>query len=722
MHTESLFRSQTRLTYSLSLQLFTMAKLHRRRSLPVDITQMVFAFIFFVDFVFSMLLQQSKFQYMFRGGAKGLIDLLAIVPSLGVFSDGNLDDTLHNLGFIRFFKLAKHFEVMQVYRFGDPLNETSEVYSQSIILGLKLSGLVIIVTAVIYAVENYNGRDAFTQEMDWHDALYFTVVTLSTVGYGEIAPVHWASRMIMALVITTSFIIVPLEVAKFVETCRALPEHKKGFEFAGRNTHVIIALPPGSGDFDEQVLMRMLGELFHVSHNIHNTHLWAILLSDRKPSMGVRNVLNFSEFKLRTLYYQGSLQNPTDLAAVKAEYADAIFVIQPRFNVVERKHILLSAMALQRYILPCPKNLKTLEQVRNMSVLGYIHRSILCAPSSEDVAELQMSGVDTVIPNMVLKSGMLAYATLCPAFLPFVASLLRSTNNTANITSSSPGWLIDYADGTTYEIYNVILEIEVPANRAPPSFCKVAQVLYDLTDGNVILIGISDVDEIIAASPMFDNNGGRVPEDFSFVSSAQVFVLAPSRAEAEQAMVELKEELNYNEDHPIFSTHHARYSESRSRGEVLELIFDRSERNNSSAVFSNSEEDAEHSITEIDDVDEITHLYYSQEDSSCVNYEESGWKESRKLIQQANGTLAEALGLDQQDTCTDYESYYHHLQCANTVLEEAMRSHILPPIPEILRNHILVVGYDSPFLAQYICAFRKLHLDVSGEVDIHLSM
>ncbi len=73
-------------------------------------------------------------------------------------------------------------QVMQVYRFGDPLNEASEVFTQSILLGLKLSGLVIIVTAVIYAVERYSrNEDGFTEEMDWHDALYFTVVTLSTV-------------------------------------------------------------------------------------------------------------------------------------------------------------------------------------------------------------------------------------------------------------------------------------------------------------------------------------------------------------------------------------------------------------------------------------------------------------------------------------------------------------------------------------------------------------
>ncbi len=38
-----------------------------------------------------------------------------------------------------------------------------------------------------------------------------------------------------------------------MDACRALPENKKGFEFAGQNTHVIIALAPGSGEFDEQV-------------------------------------------------------------------------------------------------------------------------------------------------------------------------------------------------------------------------------------------------------------------------------------------------------------------------------------------------------------------------------------------------------------------------------------------------------------------------------------
>ncbi len=88
---------------------------YRRQQLGVDILQMVFAFVFSVDFVLSMLLQQSKLRYMFRGGAKGLIDLLAIVPSLGVFRDGAVDDNLHNLGFFRFFKLAKHFQVRTAF-------------------------------------------------------------------------------------------------------------------------------------------------------------------------------------------------------------------------------------------------------------------------------------------------------------------------------------------------------------------------------------------------------------------------------------------------------------------------------------------------------------------------------------------------------------------------------------------------------------------------------
>jgi glucan phosphoethanolaminetransferase (alkaline phosphatase superfamily) len=56
----------------------------------------------------------------------------------------------------------------------------SELTYTAFLLGLKLFGLIFIVTAIVYEVEDYT-KDAFTVKLQWHSALYFTVVALTTV-------------------------------------------------------------------------------------------------------------------------------------------------------------------------------------------------------------------------------------------------------------------------------------------------------------------------------------------------------------------------------------------------------------------------------------------------------------------------------------------------------------------------------------------------------------
>lgn len=50
---------------------------------------------------------------------------------------------------------------------------------------VQVAGLIFMTTAIIYGTEQADREDesAFTDPgMQWHDALYFTIVTLSTVG------------------------------------------------------------------------------------------------------------------------------------------------------------------------------------------------------------------------------------------------------------------------------------------------------------------------------------------------------------------------------------------------------------------------------------------------------------------------------------------------------------------------------------------------------------
>ena len=48
--------------------------------------------------------------------------------------------------------------------------------------------------------------------LTFFDAFYFIVVTISTVGYGDVAPTTWMSKMVVALMIAVTIVIIPIEV------------------------------------------------------------------------------------------------------------------------------------------------------------------------------------------------------------------------------------------------------------------------------------------------------------------------------------------------------------------------------------------------------------------------------------------------------------------------------------------------------------------------------
>lgn len=54
------------------------------------------------------------------------------------------------------------------------------------------------------------------------------------------------------------------------------------------------------------------------------------VMAPTEPSKAVSSLLDTPRYKLRTQYYKGSLVEPQDLAAVRAEYADAILILLSR--------------------------------------------------------------------------------------------------------------------------------------------------------------------------------------------------------------------------------------------------------------------------------------------------------------------------------------------------------------------------------------------------------
>jgi voltage-gated potassium channel len=103
---------------------------------------------------------------------------------------------LDNLGFlrvVRMLRLLRSYHVLRELRRSSPWFKRNEETLQAI---LNIVVFVFVLTAVVYVVEEHRNPKIET----YVDALYFTVTTLTTTGFGDITP-SGTSGKILAIII-----------------------------------------------------------------------------------------------------------------------------------------------------------------------------------------------------------------------------------------------------------------------------------------------------------------------------------------------------------------------------------------------------------------------------------------------------------------------------------------------------------------------------------------
>jgi len=76
--------------------------------------------------------------------------------------------------------------------------------------------LYIVLFSVSYATTSFWDPDAFTEELDRTDALYFTITTLATVGFGDITPVSQAARIAVTVQMVSGLVLLGLVIKAFL--------------------------------------------------------------------------------------------------------------------------------------------------------------------------------------------------------------------------------------------------------------------------------------------------------------------------------------------------------------------------------------------------------------------------------------------------------------------------------------------------------------------------
>ena len=149
------------------------------------IMNVIFSVIFLVDFTYRLLTAPSKSEYFFR--RYGWADLIASFP-------------FQQLKVLRLFRVKRVYRLLHDYGARNVLRTLSRDRAGSALYILLFMGILVLEFGSLgmLKIEQYAAGANITSASD---AVWYTIVTISTVGYGDKYPVTNAGRILGSIII-----------------------------------------------------------------------------------------------------------------------------------------------------------------------------------------------------------------------------------------------------------------------------------------------------------------------------------------------------------------------------------------------------------------------------------------------------------------------------------------------------------------------------------------
>jgi len=182
--------------------------------LGVHIADQIILALFTLEYCLRLWSAKSRLRFFFS--LYGLIDLISILP----FLFGTLD--------IRFLRLIRWLRILRLARFFEQKTWFNRISGyEGLIFGrilFTLFSIIFIYSGAIYQAEHETNAQSFGTFLD---AVYFSVVTMTTVGFGDLTPTTEMGRGLTIAMILTGIALIPTQVGNLIQQFTKVQNSKR---------------------------------------------------------------------------------------------------------------------------------------------------------------------------------------------------------------------------------------------------------------------------------------------------------------------------------------------------------------------------------------------------------------------------------------------------------------------------------------------------------------
>ena len=489
--------------------------------------------LFLIEHIINILLSHQIIFYILS--IESLLSFLIEIPPLfsRLCNDFYLSGWYRFINVTRVLRFTKSYKIIEIIQGGENTVSNQIINIIAILFAIvyiwagiiQMFDLGIIEENLKITFETLKRRNLILRK-EFHHYIYFIIVSLTTVGYGEIIPESILGKFMIVILVMVILVVVPDQTSELINLSNAQSIYERKKYLSTPDISFVVLM----GDIELDALKSFCQEYFNRNHGNPFKHI--VILVNKFPDKSTELFLNLKDNPKFITYLQGDPMNDDDLLRSDILHAKSciIFTNKNSIDPYSRDHqSLLLAICVKKFYynvnletyidenkisndaLNRENSIRKVNNIlkKNFRIFLQLNRPESCNHYYSTLQSSYRKNMlnDRLIVIESLKMNLLSKSCMTPGIISLISNLCISRSIANNFFKNEVEWIREYSQGQKNEIVKIYIE----GDLLNYSFQNLANEIYNKFHSILIALEIHyKGGSFIRLNPQSNNTLGEI--------------------------------------------------------------------------------------------------------------------------------------------------------------------------------------------------------------------